>query len=391
MVNTARVLLVDDLRENLEVLEALLSGPGVELVSAQNGEQALELLLAHEFAAAVLDVQMPGMDGFELAELMRGTQRTRHVPIIFVTAGTHDMRRIFRGYEAGAVDFLHKPLDPPVLRGKVAVFVELYRQRLQLATQLDALRAALRLNETFTAVLGHDLRTPLGAVVNASEVLLRGSNSPMVTLAAARIRQSADRMARMIEQLLDLAMLRSGRLQLQPEPANLMSVCQALSDELDPVGLEGPPRERRIRVDLRGDPHGTFDVDRIGQVISNLLGNALQHGDPMAPVQLLVDGSDPGTLVVSVHNAGAMQRTDAGMNGSAVHFKGQDDASGPLAERRLGLGLQIAEHFVLAHRGSMHCHTGADEGTTFEIRLPRGTHTDDDGGGAVSPASPVIS
>jgi two-component system, sensor histidine kinase and response regulator len=391
MVTTARVLLVDDLPENLEVLQALLAKPGIELATAESAEQALEILLAQEFAVAVLDVQMPGMDGFELAELMRGTQRTRHVPIIFVTAGTHDARRIFRGYEAGAVDFLHKPLDPPVLRSKVDVFVELYRQRQLLASQLEALTAALRLNETFTAVLGHDLRTPLSAVVNAAEVLLRNSNDPLVSLAGARIRQSADRMSRMIEQLLDLAMLRSGRLALQPEPADLLSVCVALADELDPVGLDVDPARRRIRVDSKGDTRGTFDVDRIGEVVSNRLGNALQHGRQAGAVTLLVDGSEPDALSVRVHNHGGMPA--AASDGGFLHCAGREshavDATQATpsdrsanGERRLGLGLQIAEQFVLAHRGRIACRSNDEDGTTFEVRLPRQA-----GGGAVTPAS----
>jgi two-component system, sensor histidine kinase and response regulator len=353
MVSQASVLLVDDLPDNLEVMQVLLARPGLELVTARSAADALEVLLSREFAAAVLDVQMPGMDGFELAELMRGSQRTRHVPIIFVTAGSRDSRRVFRGYEAGAVDFLYKPLDPPVLRGKVEVFVEMYLQRRQLASQLDALREALRLNETFTAVLGHDLRTPLSAVVTAAEVLLRGSNEPLVTTAAARIRQSADRMARMIDQLLDLAMLRSGRLELHPEPADLLSVCTALAEELDPGDPSG---SCRIDVGSRGDTCGSFDVDRVGEVVSNLLGNALQHGTPGGPVTMQLDGTEHAWLCVTIHNAGAMAQ--------APPAEGR-------TERRLGLGLQIAEQFVRAHGGVLASRSSPAEGTTFEVRLPR--------------------
>jgi two-component system, sensor histidine kinase and response regulator len=368
MVTTARVLLVDDLPENLEVLHVLLAKPGIELATAESGEQALEMLLAQDFAVAVLDVQMPGMDGFELAELMRGTQRTRHVPIIFVTAGTHDARRVFRGYEAGGVDFLHKPLDPPVLRSKVDVFVELYRQRQMLAAQLEELTAALRLNETFTAVLGHDLRTPLSAVVNAAEVLLRSSSDPIASLAGTRIRQSADRMGRMIEQLLDLAMLRSGRLALQSEPADLMSVCAALADELEPLGIDIDPARRRIRVEARGNTRGSFDVDRIGEVVSNLLGNALQHGRAASPVALLVDGTEAETLVVRVHNQGAIAASRPEHAATPPAGRNPD---APVSERRLGLGLQIAEQFVLAHRGRIECRSNDDDGTIFEVKLPR--------------------
>ena len=141
-----KFLLVDDLEENLLALEGLLRREGLELLKARTGPQALELLLVHDIALAIVDVQMPGMDGFELAELMRGTERTRRIPIIFVTAGAVDMQRRFRGYETGAVDFLFKPIEPRILQSKAEVFFELYRQRQEVARQRDQLRSAAEEN-----------------------------------------------------------------------------------------------------------------------------------------------------------------------------------------------------------------------------------------------------
>lgn len=138
-----RILIVDDVPQNLAALEAALDQPDAELVTAASGEEALELMLRHDFALALLDVQLPGIDGFELAELMRGTDRTRGVPIIFLTAVATDETRRFRGFEAGAVDYMLKPLDMHVLNRKVAVFVELARQRRELARQRDELGLAL--------------------------------------------------------------------------------------------------------------------------------------------------------------------------------------------------------------------------------------------------------
>lgn len=143
MSDVLKILAVDDVPENLVALEAAIDLPGVELVTAASGFEALELMLRDDFVLALLDVQMPGMDGFELAELMRGTERTRGVPIIFLTAVATDERRRFRGFEAGAVDYLLKPLDITVLNSKIAVFVELARQRREIARQRDELGAAL--------------------------------------------------------------------------------------------------------------------------------------------------------------------------------------------------------------------------------------------------------
>src|SRR5579864_9275968 len=175
-----KCLLVDDLEENLLALSALLRRDDIDILTARSGAEALELLLSHEVALAFLDVQMPEMDGFELAELMRGAERTKHVPIIFVTAGTRDPARVFKGYETGAVDFLFKPIDPHVLKSKVDVFLELAAQRRQLTD-------ALRLYEMFVAILGHDLRNPLGSLIAGAELLA-------VQLTDARQLRTLDRM-----------------------------------------------------------------------------------------------------------------------------------------------------------------------------------------------------
>ncbi|MDO6413561.1 response regulator [Sphingomonas sp. BIUV-7] len=135
-------LIVDDLPENLLSLEALLRRDGLAFLKAQSGDEALELLLREQVALALLDVQMPGMDGFQLAEFMRGNERTRHIPIIFLTAGTADNQRRFRGYEAGAVDFIQKPIEADILRSKANVFFDLHHQRRLIQDQRDALEAS---------------------------------------------------------------------------------------------------------------------------------------------------------------------------------------------------------------------------------------------------------
>jgi len=151
MNDNVTLLLVDDLEENLVAMAALLNGPGLRLLKARSGEEALELLLVNEVALALVDVQMPDMDGFELAELMRGSERTRHVPIVFVTAGTHDRKRLFQGYDSGAVDFLYKPIEPHILTNKIAVFVDLFRQK-QARSQQSALQSAIFNSVNFSSI-----------------------------------------------------------------------------------------------------------------------------------------------------------------------------------------------------------------------------------------------
>jgi len=172
-----RILAVDDRRENLLALQAILEGLSLEVVSVTSGEEALKRLLVEDYAVILLDAQMPGMDGFETARHVKQRERTRHIPILFLTAADYDPHMAFRGYQAGAVDYITKPFDPWVLRSKVAVFVDLYRLHTEVterAAERDALRkgvdeavklldAAEPVDAT-TSTLVERLREALGAL-----------------------------------------------------------------------------------------------------------------------------------------------------------------------------------------------------------------------------------
>ncbi len=353
------VLVVDDIPQNIAAVEAALVRPGLRLLKASSGTGALELLLTHEVALALIDVRMPGMDGFELAELMRGVERSRKVPIIFMTAASQDPMRTFKGYEAGAVDFLHKPVDPRILRSKVDVFVELFAQRRRLSEQLVQLKNALRLNEMFTAVLGHDLRTPLHAIAMSAELLVRQPGDPATVAVGERIRGSARRMARMIEQLLDLARIRTSGLELSLQEADVTGVLAPILEEL--LGGRNP---ELVALSTAGDTVATVDPDRLAQIFSNLIGNALQHGDLSSPVAVTVDGSERSHITVRVRNRGSIAPQHMRML-----FEPFRSAS-PTGEG-LGLGLYIAKQLVEAHGGQVRAHSDAEYFTTFEVAIPR--------------------
>lgn len=177
-------MLVDDLEENLLSLEALLKRDDLLLLKARSGDEALELLLQHDVALALVDVQMPGLSGYELAELMRGNERSRRVPIIFVTAGTADGARRFRGYEAGAVDFIQKPIEPDIMRSKVEVFVELYLQRKLLAVQRDelavhaaALEEAARAKDILLREINHRIKNLFSLTAGLISVSARSATT----------------------------------------------------------------------------------------------------------------------------------------------------------------------------------------------------------------------
>jgi two-component system sensor histidine kinase/response regulator len=348
-----KVLLVDDLEENLLVLEALLRRDGLELLRARSGREALELLLAHDVALALLDVQMPEMDGFELAELMRGTERTRRVPIIFVTAGAHNAQRVFRGYEVGAVDFLFKPIDPILLGHKVNTFVELHRQRIEL-------REVLRLSEMFVAAVSHDLRSPLSNVVMGAALLER-EITPSGAKTLGRIRSSAARMVRMLEQLYDLSRVRlAGGIPIETRETNFRTLADKVIDELR---LTYP--ERKLTVVYEGEATtGVWDEERLGQVLANLVGNALRHGKQDEEVRVTVHGTAEG-LAVEVRNGGEIPED------LRPHLFDPFRSGSQKTRDSLGLGLYIVRQIVLAHGGTVDLTSSSAEGTTFRLQLPR--------------------
>jgi len=363
MAAPVKCLIVDDLEENLLALSALLREDGVEVLMARSGPEALELLLRHDVALAFLDVQMPGMDGFELAELMRGTDRTRHVPLIFVTAGSRDQYRLFKGYDAGAVDFLYKPIEPHILKSKADVFFQLYRHKQQLAQELHERTEALRLSEMFTAVLGHDLRNPLNAIVTSAYLLQRQSSEGPVMQSAERILSSGKRMGRMIQDMLDLARARlAGGIPLKREPLDLGTLIERVVREHQTIFPA-----RRIELHREGTLWGDWDADRLSQLTSNLVGNALQYGEADTPVEVRVNGADEARVVLSVANAGAIPAEV--LPHIFDPFRGGRRESG--RGEGLGLGLYIVQQLVHAHGGTIEVESGRTPRTVFRVSVPR--------------------
>ena len=357
----ARCLVVDDLEANLLALAALLRRDDVEVITAQSGIGALELLLENDVALALIDVQMPDMDGFELAELIRGTERTRHIPLIFVTAGERHERRVFKGYESGAVDFLYKPVDAHVLRSKADIFFQLYRQRQQLAHELEAKSETLRLNELFVGVLGHDLRNPLTTVLTSAEYL-RESDDPRIAKYGEWIHDSGERMSRLIEDTLDLVRVRvGGGIQVHAAAMDLGEVVGRIVEEQRIAHAD-----RQITFVRSGNLAGSWDAERIAQVASNLIGNALRHGVAESPVAIVADGNDRRVLL-SVSNKGSiaaelLPHLFDPFRGTRERHSGRYGG--------LGLGLYIVQQIVIAHGGRIDVLTGTNDTTTFTVEFP---------------------
>lgn len=368
-------ILVDDLEENLIALEALLAQDGVNFLKARSGEEALELLLTQDVALALLDVQMPGMDGFELAEFMRGSGRSNHVPIIFLTAGSADQQRRFRGYEAGAVDFIQKPLDATVLRSKARVFFDLYRQRQQLAAQRDelealtgVLQAADRRKNEFLAVLGHELRNPIMALGAGLYLMERRPDAETATMVRGQMGKHVTYLERLIEDLMDIARIDQGKISLRPEGLILQDVVD--------FAVEGSryhidAAQHRLVLDIAPEPICLeADHARLAQVVGNLLTNAAKYTPAGGQIRLSAR-QENSAAIIEVADTGVGIPHE--MQARIFDLFAQVDGTNSRTQEGLGVGLALVKQLVELHDGEIALKNSAPgEGSVFEVRLPIG-------------------
>lgn len=366
-------LLVDDLEENLLALQALLQREGLVCLKARSGEEALELLLANDVALALLDVQMPGMDGFELAEFMRGNERARHIPIIFVTAGAADNQRRFRGYEAGAVDFIQKPIEADILRSKANVFFDLYEQRQQIERQRDeleaaaeALRRADRHKDSFLAVLAHELRNPVAALGGGLHLL----GKDIAPERSKDIRKRMDRMlthlTHLVDDLLDVSRVSQGKISLKKQRIALNEILQsaieASQHHLDAGG-------HRFVAEIPTDPIW-LDADhtRLAQVVANLLNNAAKY-TPNGGTVSLSASAQGGMAEITVSDTGVGIPPEMQPRIFEIFAQVEDHLA--KAQGGLGIGLALVKQLVALHGGTIEVESaGQDMGSTFRVRIP---------------------
>jgi len=337
------------------VLQTVLGDVDVELIATSSGAEDMELLLEQDVTVARDNVQMPEMDGFELAELMRGASRTSKVPIIFVTAGAAEKTREFRGYDAGAVDFLFKPLNPQVLISKVKVFADMQRQR-------EVLANMLRLSEELVAVVSHDLRNPLNSILMSSTLLKMTTDDPQIIKAADKIERSSRRMNSIIGDLLDLSRARlSGGIPVNRQPCNLVEIAKNAVEEISATSSTA-----HLQLTHEGDLTGEWDASRVGQVFSNLLGNALEHGVAGEPVLVRLNGVQEHQVRIDVINQGEIDPRD--LPGLFEPFVSRRAG---LQREGLGLGLYIVRQIARAHGGDVRAESASGQGTRLVVTLPR--------------------
>jgi two-component system, sensor histidine kinase len=381
VAHASKILVVDDVQENLFTLQSILGDLAHEVVLATNGMEALRRLLSDDFAVILLDVNMPGLDGFELASMIRRRKRSEHTPIIFMTAFADDTHSA-RAYSLGAVDFIMTPVIPDVLRAKVSVFVDLFRmtqqvraqaeERIALAREQAARLEAERANRAkseFLANISHELRTPMNAIMGMTDLALEEPVSATVKEYLETVSGSAHALLALLNDILDLSKLESGKFELDSAPFSLRDVIEELSQAFRMLAVEKGLAyhwsvQNAIPDRLVGDPL------RIKQILSNFLSNAIKF-------------TEKGGIAIDVEATSITDKTvvlrfcvsDTGI-GIAIEDQHrifspftQADASITREFGGTGLGLAICADLIRAMGGTHAVQSARNAGSKFYFRV----------------------
>jgi signal transduction histidine kinase len=379
-------LLVDDEPMNLEALEAILEAPDYRLLRAEDAETALRLLLTHDVAAIILDIKMPGISGVELARLIKGNKRFHETPILFLTAHMINDADVVEGYGAGAVDYLTKPVNPVILRHKVAVFANLHRKTRALAdvnAELARLNEKLeervkertaelvetdRQKDEFLAVLAHELRNPLAPLRTGLDLLLHdrgGSPSPRTERTLGAMNRQLCHMVRLIDDLLDVSRISRGHLELKTERVELGGIVQSTIDAARPWFEK---RQQALSIDIEDGIVAHVDPTRFSQILTNLLHNA---------TKFTPNGGSIGVRLKRVSDSAVLRVVDSGIGISidsierAFQMFARIKRPGQTTEPGLGVGLALARRLATMHGGNLELSSeGEGRGTTSELCIP---------------------
>ena len=406
-----KILLVDDDPRNLTVLESVLASPDLCLVRARTAQDALLALVDAEFAAIVLDIQMPGINGIELAQLIKQRKRTQHIPLIFLTAHYQEDEHMLQGYEAGAVDYLLKPVKPQILKSKIGVFVELFRKSqelknaeralLQANNELEAhvqkrtaeLLRANRAKDDFLATLSHELRTPLNPVL----LLASESANDMELPEPIRdrfntIAKNVGLEARLIDDLLDLTRITHGKLLLEKEPVDVHLTIQ---DALATVEDDAKKKYIVPELDLKAEQFCILgDPVRLQQIFWNVLKNAVKFTSPCGQISVrTISNAESGKIVIKIIDTGIGMTPEE--IDSVFNAFSQGEHADTSKSRRfggLGLGMTITRQLVELQSGSIKAESaGRNLGVTITIEFPFVEMTENTHAAPVQPATSVNS
>jgi Signal transduction histidine kinase len=400
------ILLVDDRRENLLALEAILEPLGQTLIRAGSGPEALKQVLVLDPAVILLDVQMPGMNGFEVAEIIKSRERSRTIPIIFLSAISKEDAYVFKGYSMGAVDYVFKPFNPDVLRSKVAVFVDLYVKQRELGRQGELLResqkrelelehrtslleaearSAAKLSQMndelhrrqvaleqamgarnrFYASMSHELRTPINAVIGYSTIMLDNIYGPLNVKQKEGLQRSlkaARHLLELVNDVLDLSKIEAGKIELTLQPVMFPSLIEDLFVTVRPLADE---YGSTLSLDTEGARFNIVsDPRRVRQILLNLLSNAIKFGEGK-PIRVLCKQSENKSAEIEVIDQGVGIAQDD-IARIFEEFVQVSESKQP----GTGLGLPISRRLAQLLDGTLTVCSKPGEGSAFRLTLP---------------------
>ncbi len=396
MEQPVKLLLVDDDSRNLDALEIILSGTNYELIRALSGDAALSALLKNDVAAIVLDINMPDLNGVELARMIKGSRRFSEIPILFLTAHLLDDRDVVAGYGVGAVDYLVKPVNPAVFRQKIGVFTDLFRKRralaelnetlearvqertAELAKSEAALRQADRQKDEFLATLAHELRNPLAPLRMGLDLLDR-SATDLQRGTLTIMRRQLEHMVHLIDDLLDVARISGGKIELKKET---VSIQEAISTALETTRPFFDRRRQSVSVEMQEPLVAQADPTRLTQIVTNLLHNASKFTPEQGQVKVELSYQAP-QAVIRVSDPGVGLDPDE----LPLVFDMFTRVSRPGHARNsgLGIGLALSRRLAQLHGGDIAVTSaGLGHGSTFTVTLPAERGTPPSAGGSLA-------